>query len=175
MKRASLLTLLLLVACSGDAPVHSDYNPTIDFSTYQSFSFDVSDVQASEESVARDPRVMETIRQTIVDDLGSRPMLWRESGGDLSISILVAASEETVVDQWGVNWDQDGGFTPGGQAFQYKAGTLVIDFFDTATGQLAWRGWAHSAVTRTDDADLDYLARVVLAMLEQYPPASGED
>ena len=175
MKRASLLLVLLLVACSGDAPVQSDYNPTIDFSAYRSFSFDKPSVQARKGSVAHDPRVMETIRETIVNDLGARPMLWRETGGDLSVSISLAASEETAVDQYGVNWDQDGGFSPGGQVFQYKAGTLVIDFFDAASGQLAWRGWAHSAVTRTDDPDLDYLAQVVVAMLAQYPPAPGEE
>ena len=46
MKRASLFLVLLLVACSGDAPVNSDYNPSIDFSAYRSFSFGTPLIQA---------------------------------------------------------------------------------------------------------------------------------
>ena len=44
MKSALLVVVLILVACSGSAPVHFDYNPAIDFSTYRSFSFDVAHV-----------------------------------------------------------------------------------------------------------------------------------
>jgi hypothetical protein len=172
MKRAFLVTVLLLVACSGNAPVQSDYNPSIDFSAYDSFSFDQPVIQASEGSVAHDPRVLETIRRTIEDDLRARPMTHTESGGDISIAISLAAGEETAVDQWGMAWDRDGGFHSGGDTFEFKAGTLVIDFFDAESGQLAWRSWVHSAVTRTDDPDLDFLAQLVSAMLADYPPAS---
>jgi hypothetical protein len=170
MKSALLVVVLMLVACSGSAPVHFDYNPAIDFSTYRSFSFDEPVIRAREGSVARDPRVMEAIRETVVNELGARPMMWRENDGDLSVTITLAAGEETGVDQWGVNWDAGDDFTPGGETFQFKVGTLLIDFFDRATGQLVWRGWAHSAVTRTDDPDLELLSRVVIEMLANYPP-----
>lgn len=175
MKCASLFIALLLVACSGDAPVQSDYNPTIDFAAYRSFSFDEPVIQASEGSVARDPRVMETIRETIREDLQSRPMTYLESGGDLSIAISLAAGEETAVDQWGMSWDGDGGVGSAGETFEFKAGTLVIDFFDSGTSQLAWRSWVHSAVTRTNDPDLDFLAQLVAAMLAEYPPSPEEE
>jgi hypothetical protein len=175
MKRASLFLVLLLVACSGDAPVNSDYNPSIDFSTYQSFSFGEPLIQAEPGSVARDTRVMETIRETVVEDLASRPMSHVDAGGDISITISIAAANETAVDQWGMSWDGDGGFSSAGGTFEFKAGTLVLDFFDARSGQLAWRGWSHGAMTRTNDPDLDFLAQLVVAMLAQYPPTSGEE
>lgn len=175
MKRASLFLVLLLVACSGDAPVNSDYNPSIDFSAYRTFSFDRPSVQARQGSVAHDPRVMTTIRETIVEDLTSRPMSLVESGGDVRIAISLAASDETAVDQWGMAWDRDGGFRSAGDTFEFKAGTLVLDFFDAESGQLAWRGWSHGAVTRTEEADLDYLAQLVVAMLAQYPPSPDKE
>lgn len=173
MKHAWLILLLSLMACAADAPVGHDYNPTVDFSEYRSFGFDPTSVSSREGSVAHDPRVLETIRDTIRDDLGSRPMAEVESDGDLSVAISLVVGEQTGVDQWGVTWNSEG-VGAGGQSFQYKAGTLVIDFFDTATGQLVWRSWAESAVTRTGDPDLEFLAELVRAMLAQYPPSTEE-
>lgn len=53
-------------------------------------------------------------------------------------------------------------------------GTLIIDFYEGVGGQRVWRSVAQGAAGRTDDPDLEYLERVVLTMLAEYPPATGE-
>jgi len=170
------LTLLAVLfgACAGDAPVQTDFNPTVDFAQYASFSFAEPSVQASPGSIAHDPRVLDTIRETVRDDLSARPMTLVETGADLSIAISIAVGEETATGSSGYQWDSSGGQaaeTP----FFFQEGTLVIDFFDGSSDQLVWRSWTRSAVGRTGDPDLALLKKLVLTMLKQYPPDPSKD
>ena len=55
---------------------------------------------------------------------------------------------------------------------EYEQGTLVLDLFDRASGELVWRGWTQSRVNRKG-TPADREARVrdaVNAILAEYPP-----
>ena len=87
------------------------------------------------------------------------------------MNVTVQVGEQTGVDQWGYSWSSEGERV-GGPTYEFREGTLVIDFFDASTGQLVWRGWAQEAISRTADYDLAYLEAVVHAILDRYPPAA---
>jgi hypothetical protein len=169
-----ILIAVLLGACAGDPGIQTEFNPTVDFTQFRSFSFDEPNVQAQEGSVGRDPRVLETIFETIRKDLSVRSMQPVESGADLSIAISIAVGEEAGVAGAGYAWDSSGGQAVETPYF-FKEGTLVIDFFDASSDQLVWRAWIHSAVNRTGDPDLEALEKMVLKMLQEYPPDPSKD
>lgn len=53
-------------------------------------------------------------------------------------------------------------------------GTLVLDVFDAANGELIWRGWAEGALIdlpRTEETQ-QYLDETVAKILERFPPPS---
>jgi hypothetical protein len=104
-----ILIAVLLGACAGDPGIQTEFNPTVDFTQFRSFSFDEPNVQAQEGSVGRDPRVLETIFETIRKDLSVRSMQPVESGADLSIAISIAVGEEAGVAGAGYAWDSSGG------------------------------------------------------------------
>lgn len=57
---------------------------------------------------------------------------------------------------------------PGGRL----PGTLVVDVFDSSTGELIWRGWGEGALSDppSREAQQEYLNGVVLRILERFPP-----
>lgn len=53
-----------------------------------------------------------------------------------------------------------------------EPGTLVVDIFDGATGELIWRGWADSALLGmpSDQGAQEFLNKTVAKILERFPP-----
>lgn len=71
----------------------------------------------------------------------------------------------------GYTWLPHQGFFEGA-----PPGTLVVDVFDGTTGQLIWRGWAERALAEAsyhNDVQ-EFLNRIVLRVLEAFPPQSQE-
>ena len=92
-----ILPAVLFGACAGDAGIQTEFNPTVDFTQFRSFSFAEPNVQAQEGSIGHDPRLLETIFETIQKDLSARSMQPVESGADLSIAISIAVGEEMTM------------------------------------------------------------------------------
>lgn len=170
MRLVAIFLVVLLAACAGDAPVHSDFNPTVDFSRFGSFSLVRPAIVIPPEASGPDRKAIETIFATIADDLRARAMEEVDEGADLSVNVTVQVGEQTGIDQWGYSWSPQGERVDG-PTYEFREGTLVIDFFDTSNGQLVWRGWAQEAIARTADYDLSYLQAIVHAILDRYPPA----
>lgn len=171
MRRSALILAVLLASCSGRAPVHSDFDPTIDFPAYRSFRLVRPAVMMPPDAARADQRVLDTIFDTIEQDLLARGLSEPGAGAQLNVSVTVHVGEQTGADRGGYRFDVSGDRVDD-PVYQFRQGTLVIDFFDAFTDQLVWRGWAQDAVSRTDDFDLAYLARVVEAILAQYPPSA---
>ncbi len=171
MRKTALLGILLLVACGGGPPVQSQFNPEVDFTEFETYTFAEESVSAREGSAATDPRVLPAIRETISTDLAGKSMRLVETGADLSISITIILAEETGAGETGYYWDPRGA-TEGGDVYVIKEGTLILDFFETAGDQRVWRSIANGPATRTGDPDLPAIRELVLAMLAEYPPAA---
>lgn len=164
-----ILLAVLFGACAGNPGIQTEFNPTVDFTRFGSFSFAEPTVKAGAGSVGHDPRVLETIFKTIQEDLSARSMESMEDGADLSIAVSITVGEETGAVGTGYQWDSSGGRAAETE-YSFKEGTLVIDFFDSSSEQLVWRSWIHSAVNRTGDPDLEALEKLVLKMMREYPP-----
>jgi hypothetical protein len=52
---------------------------------------------------------------------------------------------------------------------EYQQSTLVMDFIDTETRDLIWRGWAKSETGDPDRAK-EKIDDTVVKILESYPP-----
>ena len=89
-------------------------------------------------------------------------------------------SYETVNSYYGGGWGYRGMYGRGGAgmgtsqtyANEYTMGTVVIDFFDVASHELVWRGFAEGKVHETADPQ-ERQERVNVAVqkiLEQFPP-----
>ena len=58
----------------------------------------------------------------------------------------------------------------------YQESTLIIDFLDPGSDELVWRGWGTGIVgTRDRKRDHERLAEGIAAILDAFPPETGDD
>jgi hypothetical protein len=167
--------IALLIGCDGGSGIHTDYDPRADFGAFRSFAFENPVVTGDAAGAAPVPRVLSTIEDAVRRELSARGL--QEDGPDpgLQVSISIGVSKSTGTERYGYSWDVDEGGTEGsGEQYQFNEGSLLLDFFDTNTGQLVWRGWAEGSVDRTGEPDLEALDRVVTRILASYPPPNPE-
>ena len=146
-----ILLALLFGACAGDPDIQTEFNPTVDFTQFRSFSVADPNVQAAEGSVGRDPRVLETIFRTIREDLSARSMEPKENGADLSVAISVAVGEESGVAGAGYAWDSSGGRAMPKERIEVFGGgrCAIIDDFKSLDLIVGGRRKRHRLPTRS--------------------------
>lgn len=150
MKHLSLLSLVVVLCGCSTMKVNYDYDKTLDFNSFKSFSF----LEWPKENWSLigefDKQRLENGVKAQMLDRGYR---FQEVGGDLSISLYVVVSQETATSSYSTyyggtyggyaynpGWGWGGGYAATGYTTQdYVNGTLVIDMFDESTKKLAWQ------------------------------------
>ncbi len=193
MRTAAILTvggsLVLLVGCSS-IQVSTDYDPTADFSKYKSFGWPTGD-RPPDDALAKNPLLAKRIEASIGQAIEARGFTMQEGGMPDIVIITHGGTQEKMQvtnystgyyggyggyhgygmrDPWGY-----GGY--GGtrtDVSYYEEGTLVIDFIDTDTKELVWRGMGTKILGSGTDpekvqANVD---KMVEKMLATFPPGA---
>ncbi|HEY0334794.1 MAG TPA: DUF4136 domain-containing protein [Stenotrophomonas sp.] len=170
------IAALTLAACASTPTVHTDFNPSIDFSKYRTYTW------------AMKPQVASPlVQQRIVDGVDARLAArgWTQApNGQVTLAVHAITSQRQTLDTfytgsgmggWGWRGGWGGGMGMGTAQTTvrtYDVGTLVVDMFDTGTQQAIWRGTAQSTVPsspeRVDAAINSGLDR----MFASFPPGS---
>ena len=169
-----LLAIAILVATASLAEVKTDYDRTVEFSRYKAYSWGKIHSQ--------DPLWGDRIKATVASALAAKGWTEVESGGDVSIMAMEMTEDHrslnTYYDNFGGGWGWrrwGGGFGDGfGTSTTteetYKVGTLVVDFFDTKTKKLVWRGSASDTLSDKSDKNIKKLNSDVQRMFDHFPP-----
>ncbi len=182
-----IVLLALQVACTTGRSIqtYDDYNPSFDFSRYQTFSF-ISENPMIVGGTARpvSPLLETHFMRAIRGDLerkGFRYLNDSESA-DLAISFTIGSREQIRVDQYPVSYR--GGYSRYHRYYgygpmygtetrvrQYTQGQLAIDIFDVATKTPAFHGSSSLRITDQDRANPgELLNQVVTETLDGFPP-----
>ncbi len=149
-RTAFLAVLLLALTVPLAADVYIEYDHNADFTQYETWHFEDSELSVSQQVPRMDARIKSQIADTLMKR-GRRP-----SNGDLVVTYHVTTSQNTRVDTmylpgfgYGAGWGA-GYYAPGygGGAWgtsastvtSYTTGTLIIDVYDAAKKELIWRG-----------------------------------
>ena len=171
---ASLATAALLgLALSSCAPVriNSYVQRGVDFEQYRTYAWGPADALST-----GDPRVdsnrffSERVEKAVDQQLVSRGLEKRESGA-ADVLIHMHARFDQRIESDAIDREYARCDVSDCRPFVYDAGTLLLDFIDTRTNQLAWRGWAEGGFdgaidnqdwmeARIDDAVAKILARL---------------
>ena len=177
-----LLIVLTLGGCAG-VRVSQDYEPGTDFATYKAFDWKSAVQQQTGDIRIDNPLLDGRIRNAVQLALVAKG--YRKTD-QVSANFLVAYSL-TVQDKIdsspvsvGTGFGIGGGGSFGGIGVgtpvvdSYEEGLLVINLYDTKTGQLFWRGsgtrrlgWQSDPAKNTEEVNT-----LVDKILTQYPPSS---
>ena len=178
-----LLVLAMFLGVGGCSTVQlsQDYRPGFSFARYHTYGWRVAASPPSNDSRVNNPLLQERFHAAIASHLAARGYAPSPGLPDFLVSYQysITTRVETVPDGpsfafgYGRYW-RDGaiGFDMMPDVRQYDVGTLVIDFYDRATGAMIWRGSGSQIVTTpsTPQASIAFVNKMVSAILSQFPP-----
>lgn len=186
---AAVLLLLSLTSACSTLSTGFDYDTSVDFSKYHTWSWVEPDLVAQD--AAADPRISPLVRQRIrevVEQELRAKGLRREDDGDLLVSTNLGLQDRQVVQDWGpvfpgswrYGWRYGGGYGPPWYdpflfprttVSTYTMETVAIDMFDARTRRPIWHGQA--AKVARDNPDDAEIRKVVTAILARFPPLTA--
>ena len=134
---------LMLTACAS-LTVRSYSAPEFNFTEYQTYNWGPADAAATgDPRLDNNPFFRERLQADVERQLATRGLEKTASG----IPDLLIHHHESVEQRIAVPAvDREHGTCRDCRPTIYEAGTLTIDFVDTRTNRLVWRGWAEGAV-----------------------------
>lgn len=191
MKRLIAFASVLFLGLASQiahAQVSTDYDRTVDFGQYKTFTFAKPSVKVRN-PLYSSPLLMQRIQDDLTQELTKRGMVRQPTKADLLVKVHTYTEDKTrtvyntpaygpfLPYRWGFSpyrfgfmpyW---GGYYGGwNQAYQqqYTQGTLLVDLIDSRTNQLVWRSAVQGVVDSTNRLDRR-VARGVRKMMKDYP------
>lgn len=163
--------LTMLAACASTPTVHTDSDPSAQFSRYRTYTW-----LAQPDGVS--PLAQQRIVAAVDAQLQSKGWT-RAPDGDVGVAAHVATEQRQSIDTfysgpgWG-GWGWYGGMGSASTTVRtYKVGTLVVDMFDTKTKQAIWRGTASDTIPSSPEKANAIAQAGITKMFESFPPGSA--
>ena len=164
------VSLAALAAGCSTLAVHSDYDPTVDFSKFKTFTITRNgtlDTQLTQDRIDR----------AITAALETKGLTSVASGGELTVQTQIRRSTESqyiTTGYGGGGWGWNNWVGPGMTTTQVRevpVGTLVVDLVDAAANRLVWRGTASDYLTNVTPQEADQKAQnAMMKLFETFPP-----
>lgn len=176
MKRIiiSLLIVLFVVTSCSTTRITADYDTSIDFSQYKTFSFYKKGIDNLDISDIDKKRIIKAIEKEL-----KAKGLTMNPDSDLIVNIFANTQRKIQVYNnyhYGYYW-RPYYYGPhyGTYVSQYDEGTLFIDFVDSNSKELVWQGVGVKVLEYYDAPIKDEKVKEFVGLiLRQYPPGSNE-
>ncbi len=176
-----VLVMTAFAANMATAQVKSDYDKTVDFTKYKTFTF--MGWAENSDKILNDldkKRLLEAFR----DELSARGLTKDDANPDVAITLYVVVEQKTSTTAYtnyngGMGygygrWGWGGGYGMGSSTTSYSEddyleGTVVIDFYDSGTKNLVWQGILTKTVTENPQKREKSIPKAVNKLMYQYP------
>ncbi len=169
-----LIAGLLLPIATAVAGVNFDYDKTVDFSTFKTYSM-------GQMSKLSNPLQQQRLDQILDEQLTAKGLTKMESGGDLLVQVHAAHQNKTRItgDTMGFapgwnGWGRYGGFGGMGNTMinvrEITEGQLTIDLIESKENQLVWRAIATDYLSDKPEKVAKSIQKAVTKAFKHYPP-----
>ncbi|MBL7851472.1 MAG: DUF4136 domain-containing protein [Cyclobacteriaceae bacterium] len=168
-KTLGYLMLAVLVACSDQITVRTDYDKSVKIAAFKTFAWlDKEGIEERNNPLYYNELNDRRIREATVAQLNARGYSLDPSAPQLKVHYHIVIEDKTQVrsDTYSPYWiktERD--------VYTYREGTLIIDLMDAKNEMLLWRGWAISALSDTDQLSDELIRDAVTKIIEKLPPA----
>ena len=182
-------TIAVLASCSTSSGIKTfhDYNPSVDFTSYRTWSFMSARPMILSTAAIVNPLLEGRIMQAIRSEMDRKDFGYVDDpeGADVVISFTVGSRDQIKVDQYPASYRMSYGRYYRGYGYggsygtqtrvrQYTEGQLAIDIFDVEKHTPAFHGSASKVLTSRDrDNPEALISSVVTEALIGFPPESG--
>ncbi len=173
--------LLLAATFAQAADVRTDYDHSINFENYHTYSWGT--VQTD------NPLYVDRIKSAVNQDLQAKGWQMVPSGGSATVFAIGSVKNEqeleTTYNNFGGGWGRGfgyrgfgGGFGGGGfgeattTTQQQPVGHLVLDIFDSSNHALLFRGMSDNDISKKSEKNVKNLDKDIDKMFKNFPPKS---
>jgi hypothetical protein len=169
-----LIAGLLLPIAAAFAGVNFDYDKTVDFSAFKTYS-------VGQMSKLSNPLQQQRLEQVLDEQLNAKGLTKIDSGGDLLVQVHAAHNTETRITadtmgfgpRWG-GWGRYGGFGGMGTTMvnvrDITEGQLTIDLIESNNNQLVWRAIVTDYLSDKPERVAKSIQKGVTKAFKHYPP-----
>jgi hypothetical protein len=162
--------------------VDTDHDPGVNFGKYKTFYWTPTPASSQNTSPfdinARNSLTDRRIRSTLDSKLAEKGLqeTTDPAKADLRLIYYARTQDKIYITNWGIGYGYgygpwNGYFGPG-DAYQYREGSLIVDFIDNHTNELVWRGVATSTVDNSMFKQ-DQVNEAVNDLMKEFPPKSS--
>jgi len=185
MVATSLALAFGLASCatSANVGVSSDFDHAVNFRAYKTWAWYPKQTNDTEGGPARgyESFTDQRIRDAVSKDLATKGLMPATGEPDVYVAYSVRVENKQQVaggypyspygyGYGGYGYGGFGGYPyGGGRAYNYKAGTVIIDIVDARRKELAWRGTGQAQLDQNSISETETY-RIVNSVLSNYPP-----
>ena len=173
---AGMLATALFGAALAGTPILAqtvtvDYDHSVNLNKYQTYTWG--------KIHATDPSVEDRISIAANRILAGKYVTEKSSGGELTIvAVEVTNNKQEFIDfyagldgfMWQRSWGSGGFLDSPAKVQEVPLDTLVLDFYDTKTHKLLWRGIVTEPVVKSADKNDQKMDKAVTQLLAKFPP-----
>ena len=161
-----LAVMFLIATLAFGEKVTTDYDRSTDFSQYKTFMW----IKSPE---TKDPLMKDRLIEAVNAKLTAKGLQLVTDNADLGLAVNVATTEKHTLNTFyngfgGWGWGMGGNSTTTVET--YEEGTMVVDFFDTKTKAVVWRGTATSVVPKKPEKKEEKVEKALEKMFKDFPP-----
>jgi hypothetical protein len=177
----SILCVSIFVAGCASMSVNYDYDQRINFASLKTY-----DWLPAPRKAEVDQLTIRNIEFAVDKQLKAKGLGMSSETPDFLIAVHITKQRKVDTEQWGYaygngnffygrRFSRFGGapsdyqFRRGTDTYVYDIGTLIIDFVDTKTRELIWRGTATAEIDPSAPS-IDLINKAVSKILENFPP-----
>ena len=181
-KLSIALFAFALLANMAFAQVKSDYDKTIDFTKFKTFTF--KGWAENSDKVLNDLD-KKRILDAFANELAIRGFTKNDENPDVAITLYIVVEQKTSTTAytnfnggmgyggygrwgWGMGYGM-GSATTTYSENDYKEGTVVIDFYDSGSKNLVWQGIMTKQVTENPQKREKTIPKAAAKLMSQYP------
>ena len=168
LARTTVIAFTLLAAALAVASVSVDYEKTVDFQKYKSFSWREGTPAPSSISEKR-------IRNTVTAELETKGLAATEGEADLYVITHAKLDVQKHISgtTTGYGYHRSGFSTTSMRVHEVPVGTLVVDLVDAESNDLVWRGIATATLSTKPEKNEKKLKKVTRKMFKEFPPEAS--
>jgi hypothetical protein len=165
-----LIITWLLLGCGATSQVFTDYDRTANLNEYQTFGWQPpTHIEAQNNPLYYNELNDKRIKTAVAKQLESRDYQFSDDP-EMIIHYHIILEDKTVM-----RTDPYGYYGPYWMrtevnVYEYREGTLIIDFMDADTNSLVWRGWITSFLKNNDASNMEEsVDKAVRMIFAEYP------
>jgi len=175
----SILLILVLLVVDGCAPsmrVYTDFDREYNIRNYPTYTWaEDIELEVKNNPLYYNELTDKRIKNAVNDQLNVKGYRLTTESPDLILHYHIVVEDRTEIQSdpygyYGPYWMRTRTYS-----YQYKLGTLIIDFMDAQNKNLIWRGWAVSVLDQDFNPDKNEvrIRTAVTDILEKLPPANN--